>query len=623
MPIYEYKPNGKTDRRSLNKAKRDVIVGDILDKFNSWYDQLTEARKDTVALLKEIFPSYKNTAGEVKKIPDVYEQYQTYMSAIYRATYQSYDGMFDIEGQDLRSNDLSSVYKASLVYDFYKINLKGTLDGVLDDWTTKGESAAYVHWDQDIEKVPQIQGEAVLDSEGNIVDVNYKKTMASVVKPGHVDIKRMDPHNLYYDPSQRWNWDMCGKIYRSFVPLQYVLANTAFNLSKEERDELVDMVRNAPQVSDLSDEEKAQDIRVIGSTIEVLEYRGDYLVPETNELLRDMEIFVVAGKYLARMAESMYPVCPWIYGTYLARPDTGRGQSPLKSAYIIADVENKCMDLSLKAWELNVIPTFLAPKGAFAEFTEMVPGKPVEYEQTILGGQSPSKLDFSSGMRNFDFQSFFKNKIEGATGITQYLLGSQDGSVRTASESTYIHAGASMRINHEAYKFSSRIILKIIETFSVFKKYFETEEYDVRVDDDGTQEFKRVDQEVRNGNYTFIIGGNQSAIEKEAEVTKLFTLLGTPAFQSLAQLMDTDTALELLRWVLNRANFKGTNQIFEISGLSQAINQVGQAMGIQPNNIQDFNNDMKQEIRNNLPAIAQNMVIKNMQNGPQPNAMPR
>lgn len=613
MAIYEYKPNSKTDRRSLNKAKRDVIVADILDKFHDWYDQLTESRKDTVAILKEIFPCYKNTSGEVKKIPDVYEQYQTYMSAIYRATYQSYDGMFDIEGQDLRSNDLSSIYKASLVYDFYKINLKGTLDGVLEDWTTKGEAAVYIHWDQDIEKVPQVEGEAIFDTEGNIVDINYKKRMVSVVKPGHVDVKRMDPHNLYYDPSQRWNWGMCGKIYRSFVPIQYVLANTAFNLSKEEKEELLDMVRNAPQVNDILDDEKCEDIKVIGATIEVLEYRGDYLVPETNELLRDMEIFVVAGKYLARMAESMYPECPWIYGTYLARPDTGRGQSPLKSAYIIADVENKCMDLSLKAWELNVIPTFLAPKGAFSEFTELIPGKPVEYEQTVLGGQAPSKLDFSSGLRNFDFQDFFKRKIEGATGITQYLLGSQDGSVRTASESTYIHAGASMRINHEAYKFSSRIILKMVETFSTFKKYFETEEYDVRVENDGTQEFQRVDQEVRSGNYTFIIGGNQSAIEKEAEVTKLFNLLGTPVFQSLAQIMDVDTSIELLRWVLNRANFKGTSQIFEIAGLSQAINNIGRSMGIQEKNLPEFNNDMKEMIKMNLPATAQQLTMAGQQ----------
>lgn len=607
MAVYEYKPNTKFDRRSFSKDKRDTIVNDINSKFQKWYPQLTQARKDTVALLKEIFPCYKNTSGEVKKIPDVYEQYQTYCAAIYRATYQSYDGMFDIEGQDLRSNNMASIYKSSIVYDFYKINLKGTLDGVLEDWTTKGEAALYVHWDEDIEKIPHIQSTPIVNEDG-VVGYDYKKVMVPTVTSAHVDVKRMDPHNLYYDISQRWNWEMCGKIYRDFVPLQYILANKAFNLTDEEKKELVDMVKNAPDISDLSDDENADSIKIIGSTIEVLEYRGDYIVPDTHDIVRDVEIFVIAGKFLARMGESEYPKCPWVYGTYLGRPDTGRGQSPLKSAYIIADVENKCMDLSLKAWELNVIPTFLSPKGAFTEYIQMEPGKPIEYDNTTFGGQPPSKLDFSSGMRGFDFQDFFKRKIEGATGITQYLLGSQDGSVRTASESTYIHAGASMRINHEAYKFSSRIILPMIELFNLFKKNYETEEYQVKVENGDNLEYATVNQEVRNGNYTFIIGGNQSAVEREAEMNKLFTLLGSPVFQSLAQIMDPDTSMEFLKWIMNRANFKGTSQIFEIAGIQQAIRKTGEAMGVQPQNMEGFSSDMREAIPQALPAIAQQMM---------------
>lgn len=609
MAVYEYKPNTKIDRRSFSKDKRDSVVADIKSKFDKWYDQLTTSRKDTLAILKEIFPCYHNTSGEVKKIPDVYEQFQTYASAIYRATYQSYDGMFDIEGQDLKSNNLASIYKASIVYDFNKMNLKGTLDGVLYDWITKGEGAVYIHWDEEIEKVPEIVAEQVISEDG-IVGYDYKRVNVPKVVSAHVDIKRMDPHNLYYDPSQRWNWDMCGKIYRDFVPIQYILANKSFNLTEVEKKELMYMVEKAQDITDLSSEEQAKDTKVIGNTVEVLEYRGDYVIPDTCEIVRDVEIFVVAGKYLARMAESQYPKCPWVYGTYLERPDTGRGQSPLKSAYIIADVENKCMDLTLKAWELNVVPTFLAPKGAFVENSQLEPGKPLEYETTTLGGQPPQKLDFSSGLRGFDFQTFFKNKIEGATGITQYLLGSQDGSVRTASESTYIHAGASMRINHEAYKFSSRILLKMIETFNVFKKFYEREEYEVRVENGDNLEFALVNQEVRDGNYTFIIGGNQSAIEREAEMQKLFTLLGSPVFQSLAQIMDQDTSLEFLKWIMNRANFKGTSQIFELAGIQRAISQTGKEMGVQPNNMESFKNDVRGAIPEAIPGIVNNLMAQ-------------
>ena len=128
MGIYYYKGN---DKKLLRKSSREDICRDIVNKFNQWYSDLEQSRKDTVNILKELFPDYNQKRLEVKKIPDVYEQYKTYTSAIYRATFQSYEGMFDIEGQDLRSNNLASAYKASLVYDYYKMNLKKTLDAVI------------------------------------------------------------------------------------------------------------------------------------------------------------------------------------------------------------------------------------------------------------------------------------------------------------------------------------------------------------------------------------------------------------------------------------------------------------------------------------------------------------
>ena len=327
MGIYYYKGG---DKKLLRKAKRDDVCADIVNKFNLWYADLEPSRQDTVAILKELFPHYNQKKKEVKKIPDVYEQYKTYTSAMFKATYQNYDGMVDIEGEDLRSNNLAGAYKASLVYDFYKMDLKRTLDAVLDDWAIKGEGALFVHWDKKIVKAPDIKEEIIVDEKTGGYDIKITKGTKDVVEHEGVHIKRIDPHNLYYDKSQRHNWHMCGKIYRDFIPIQYILTNTEYSLSDIEKKELQDLVNRDENETDMESLKSMRDKKVIGNTVEVLEYRGDYIMPSTNEVVHDVEMVVIAGKYLARLEESQYVKCPIIYGAYMERPDTLRGQSPLK-----------------------------------------------------------------------------------------------------------------------------------------------------------------------------------------------------------------------------------------------------------------------------------------------------
>jgi len=592
--------NDGDSKKELRKLKRTEIVEDINNKFCEWYDDLEQPRRDTVALLKELFPDYNRNKKDVKKIPSLYEQYKTYTSAISKATYGSYEGMFDVEGQDLRSNNLSATYKASLIYDYNKMHLKNSLDAVLDDWTIKGEGALFVHWDEDITKKPTI----VIDEFTG----EPTKSFSYESEDAHVHIRRIDPHNLYFDKSQRYNWCMCGKIIREFVPIQYVLTNQLFKFTKEERVELESLISNTPKTIDLHEEKKSKDRKILGKTVEVLEYRGDYIHPVTGKVIKDVVIVVVAGKYLARLEESEYIKCPIVYGSYLDRPDTGRGQSPLKPVYIINEVENMCMDLSLKAWELNTNPVFIAPKGAFQSYTRLEAGKPLEYDPATLGGQPPQKVDFSSGMSNFEFQKFFRDSMEGSTGISQYLQGSTEGTVRTASESSYIQQGATMRINREANLFINRIIIPMVETHSLFKRVMETEDKEIKItNNDGSTAFAKIDDEIRNGRYTFIIGGSQSQVEREADIQKLFSLLGTPAFQSLAQLMDIQTASELLKWILNRANFKGTDQVFELMNLNSKILQQAKQMGVQPQNQNGFVGDMQSMIEKSIPDMAQEL----------------
>lgn len=591
-------------KKLLTKDRRSAIASDIDTKFKLWYSDLYISRLETLKLLRDLFPGYANEGMKLKKVPSTYEQAKTYESAIYRATYQNYDGIVDIEGQDLRSNNLAGIYKASLVYDYNNINLKATLDEILKDWITKGEGSAYISWKENIIQVPEKEIVQVYDEVSGQTYEEVQTVMKDVVTFRGVDVKRIDPHNLYFDKSQKENWDACGKVYRAFVPIQTILANTSYNLTSQEIKELKELTKPNEDIGDYRNKVVDSGVKVIGSNIEVLEFYGDYMVPETLDVVRNAEIVIIAGKYVARMEQSKKPKCPIVYGSYLERPDTLRGQSPMKVPAILNDVENMCVDLMMKAWQLNVDPVFLAPKGSFPSYSRLVPGKPIEYDPTTLAPSAPQKIDFSSGLRGFDFDKFFKEKIEGATGITQYLLGSQEGSVRTASESTYIHAGATMRVAREAYLFQSKIILPIVKLHALFKKIYDIEPRYVRMPDN---RYAEVTDEVRNGNYTFLLGDSQTSVEREAETQKLFQLLSSPAFQSLAGIMDVQTASEFLKWLLNRMNFKETDQIFEIINLNQQMRNEGSNMGVKPENLEGFRQAMMDRTRAFVPLIAESL----------------
>ena len=591
----------------LTPDKREKFCNQITEYFGQYYEDLKSSKEDATAIFKELYPDYDNNNDRIKKIPSLYEQYKTYTSAIQRACYPSYDAILDIEGQDLRSNDLAATYKASIIYDWYLINLLDTLDECQDDWVIKGEAAATICWKEVITEIKDKQPVINIDEDG-IPSVGERTINVPIETFAAVDVKRIDPHNLYFDKTQVNNWFNCRKIYRDFIPLEEVFANTSLSLTREEKKELRDLVyTNNNKVNNLYSQKIDKHTRVLGNTVEVLEFEGDFIDPDTLEVYRRVEATVIAGKYLGKFEESKKPQSSIIWACYMAKPDTGRGQSPLRIPEILNQVQNMCADLTMQSWKLNTYPTFLAPKGAFTEYIALEPGVPVEYDETMTG-TTPQKLDFSNGLRGFDFSDFFQQKMENATGINQYMQGSLDGTVRTATESAYIHGGANMRMAREAHLFSHRFLYQLVRRYALFKKVYDTGEKDVRLADG---KFAKVTAEVRNGNYTFIIGGSQSAVEREAETNKLFQLLGLPAFQTLMGIMDPVTASEFLKWILNRSNFRATSQIIEMMNLNGRLRQMAQQLGIQNNNYEGFRTDMMNYIGDNLPNIAQGLIDQN------------
>lgn len=595
MVTYFYKENKKV---SLNPERRQAICADIKAMFKSYYKDLDPSRKETADILKSLFPD--TNPEKMEKVPDLYQQHQTYSSALFRACIPSYQAIVDIDGLDLASNELASTYKASLIYDWENIDLMKTLVKILYDWTVKGEAAAYVQWKTETyQKVDKVDNE-YLDDNGAIV-----KEVLTIREDIPIfectDVKYIDPHSLYFDKSQVDDWDNCKKIYRDFVPLEQILANQNYKLTPDDKKALKEMVKTQQESNDPLSKKMNESTVIYGNTVEVLEFEGTYILPDSLEPLRRMEATVIAGRFLSQFKESDKPQTPFIWKPYMERPDTGRGQSPMKIPSIINAVENMVMDLVMTCYTLVANPPYLCPKGAIPYAVNIKPGMPVEWEGDLLEQEIPRKMDFSGGLQGYNLNNYLTQKMQDATGVTQYMQGSQDGSVRTASEASYIHSGASMRMAYEAMKFDE-FVKALVRKYALFKKVYDTRDMEVRRED-GT--YALVDEAVRSGNYNFIIGGARSSVEREAETQKIFSLLGLPAVQTLAQIMNPVQAAQFLVWALNRMNIQGTSQIQEMLESNKQLQEIARQMGIQDQNIPQFQQDVNQYINDNMGNIAQ------------------
>lgn len=604
MRFYYYKDNNK---KEIRKIDRDNICCDINNKAKIWSKDVEEVREDYDRVINEIYPSTNEHKDQVKMIPDVYEQRQSLKANMYKSTYQNYDGMFDIEGLDPESHEMSAMLKSALVYDCYKIDLQSTLDKILDDYIDKGEAAWFAHWTTKVER-KRIQSEVpILDEFGDLIDISVENRAEDEVVYEGADIERIDPLNLYFDKSQRNHWESCGKIYREFVPLNYILSNQDYKLTREEISELKNLVsqRKNETVYNYSDEYYDIDTKVLGSTVEVMEYYGDYILPN-GDVARNVIIVVVAGKYLAKLDESLYPVCPIGYATYNERPDSLRGQTPLKPALLLNELENKCMDLTMEAWLLSTNPPMLAQKGFINSGITYEPGGVIEYNVDTLDdpGRMPQPLNFSAGLRGFDFQDFFKRKMEGATGVSPYMQGTGGlGGVRTAAESTYIYSGQTTRLSREAYLFSHNVIVPMIWAIFKLKKEYQTTNDVIPVVREGIKDFYEVTEQARNGHYVFIIGNAQSSVEREQSVMKLFQLMGSPAFQSIVQRPEFPAG-DFFIWVLNEMNYRQINTLSNALGIRQAIRQEANERGIPEGQVGQYVNDMERGIKGAIPEFA-------------------
>ena len=153
----------------------------------------------------------------------------------------------------------------------------------------------------------------------------------------------------------------------------------------------------------------------------------------------------------------------------------------------------------------------------------------------------------------------------------------------------------------------------IITSIFKLKKEYEDTNPMVPVVRDGIKEYVEVTDEVRHGNYVFMIGNAQTAVEREQSVNKLFQLMGTPVFQTIVQRPEFPAA-EFFKWVMDELNYRQTNTLTQALGIRGAIRQEGNARGIPEGQMGNFINDMERGIMGTIPEFA-NMLQEQQSDG--------
>ena len=198
MVTYFYQENKKV---TLTPDRRKAICTDINNKFKEYYKDLIPSFRETADILKNLYPDTSQD-GKIKKTHNLYDQWRTYDSAIYQNCYADYTAMVDVNGQDLRSTQLSAVYKASLIYDWYNINLKDQIRKAAYDWEIKGEAAFYLCWKEDVyQTTEEVENEYVDELTGEVIKERIK-VKQNVPTFQDIDVKAIDTHSLFFDKSQ-------------------------------------------------------------------------------------------------------------------------------------------------------------------------------------------------------------------------------------------------------------------------------------------------------------------------------------------------------------------------------------------------------------------------------------
>lgn len=526
------------------------ILKNIISKYDYYNDTRNSQRSDnrliSYAIYNADIPQINDWNCSIQ-LPEIYELAQTLKSHIIQNLYSHPDGMFDVSGNDLKSQKYANRQKAMLVNTFEEMKLSDEMEKIVDSVVETGEVTLFVGWETKTRKVRR----ALSLKEQIEMNTNQSFVVEDKVIYDNAKVKFIHYEDFVFDRTNVNNWDSCPKIYRTYQTLDDIKSNKANNLLNAEKLEILKGV--------VANKKGQKDSKYSIPKIEVLEYWGDIELP-SGEILKNQLISVAGRSAIIRFEDNPFVINPFIHANIIENPTTGRGISPLRVALILNNISSTILNKQLDALALMMNPPYLAPKGCFMGKQEVKPGKIIEYDSTLMT-TTPVPLSFDKAMTGWDFLNYFKTTIESATGIFKNMAGNISNVERSATEINYSANGQEARLNMILESINRKVIVPMVEKTAQLISFFKIGSESIKVNDHGRTDFVDIDDDIRNSNYTYRYGDRKATFERKSKFKEMFDIMIN--FVQVEEVANRINWLECFKFALEQYGVENSNNFLK------------------------------------------------------------
>lgn len=526
------------------------ILKNIISKYDYYNDTRNSQRSDnrliSYAIYNADIPQINDWNCSIQ-LPEIYELAQTLKSHIIQNLYSHPDGMFDVSGNDFKSQKYANRQKAMLVNTFEEMKLSDEMEKIVDSVVETGEVTLFVGWETKTRKTRR----ALSLKEQIEMNTNQSFIVEDKVIYDNAKVKFIHYEDFVFDRTNVNNWDSCPKIYRTYQTLDDIKSNRANNLLNAEKLEILKGV--------VANKKGQKDSKYSIPKIEVLEYWGDIELP-SGEILKNQLISVAGRSAIIRFEDNPFVINPFIHANIIENPATGRGISPLRVALILNNISSTILNKQLDALALMMNPPYLAPKGCFMGKQEVKPGKIIEYDSTLMT-TTPVPLSFDKAMTGWDFLNYFKTTIESATGIFKNMAGNISNVERSATEINYSANGQEARLNMILESINRKVIVPMVEKTAQLISFFKIGSESIKVNDHGRTDFVDIDDDIRNSNYTYRYGDRKATFERKSKFKEMFDIMTN--FVQVEEVANRINWLECFKFALEQYGVENSNNFIK------------------------------------------------------------
>jgi hypothetical protein len=541
--------------KKLNKSDQDFISKNISELWEKKDAERKKQLDDIKTLEDRIFPKKKDKNKKYTS-HEMFEMYFTFKAALWENLYSTVDGLYDVKGQDQKSKDNANIQKANLNLQFEKAKLQNELDKAIDFLIRKSEAIMHVGWKVE-EKQIRRQEDEIVNILGVEINLGKKINTKTIKEYEGVCFKAIDPCHFVYDVDFG-----AFDIYRSYANVQQIKENKLFKASASVLKEL-EAKEQDKNTDDKKDKKAGQ--------IEILEYWGDIKLKDET-MIKNYVIVVADKKHILRFEPNPYLNRPFVKCNIVEDPETKRGYLYLLAILDLIESGELITNNMLDALEYIMNKPVYAPKGALTKLKDGVkPGDVIEYDPNLLN-REPKTYDCESALKGWDFVNFFSDKKESTSGIYANMAGQQTRNEMTATQFEGIVGGQTSRQSMILDTINQNLIIPIIEDSADLIANYDFEDKEIAVPTSKGEEYEKVTDEVKQGNFKYLYGDRNAIQEKKLrfkEISGLITqMLSSPEMMQ-AFLAAGGSLIEIFKWAMETNGFDNLERFFNAEQIMQ------------------------------------------------------